>query len=216
MVHRKIEKSLNLRLVQIHRQYPVRAGGAEDVGDELHRYRHSRSVLAILAGIAVIGQHRGDPRRRRSPERVDHDQQLDQVLIDGCGGWLHDEDVGAADVLVDLERDLGVGKPPQPRLAHLHAEKRRNVAGESGMGAARKHLQFAEPDRHEGITHVTWQPYRPPSRSARRGQPSAWPGNRSSRAWAPERRLAGAEGFEPSNTGSKVPRLTAWPRPTVP
>ncbi len=28
-------------------------------------------------------------------------------------------------------------------------------------------------------------------------------------------RLAGAEGFEPSNTGSKVPRLTAWPRPIV-
>jgi hypothetical protein len=27
--------------------------------------------------------------------------------------------------------------------------------------------------------------------------------------------MAGAEGFEPSNTGSKVPRLTAWPRPTV-
>src|SRR5581483_5372517 len=25
--------------------------------------------------------------------------------------------------------------------------------------------------------------------------------------------VAGAEGFEPSNTGSKVPRLTAWPRP---
>ena len=25
--------------------------------------------------------------------------------------------------------------------------------------------------------------------------------------------LVGAEGFEPSNTGSKVPRLTAWPRP---
>ena len=32
---------------------------------------------------------------------------------------------------------------------------------------------------------------------------------------AQNRRLAGAEGFEPSNTGSKVPRLTAWPRPTV-
>src|SRR5262245_45601503 len=25
--------------------------------------------------------------------------------------------------------------------------------------------------------------------------------------------LVGAEGFEPSNTGSKDPRLTAWPRP---
>src|SRR6185295_17829893 len=26
-------------------------------------------------------------------------------------------------------------------------------------------------------------------------------------------KVVGAEGFEPSNTGSKVPRLTAWPRP---
>ena len=28
--------------------------------------------------------------------------------------------------------------------------------------------------------------------------------------------LVGAEGFEPSNTGSKDPRLTAWPRPITP
>ena len=27
--------------------------------------------------------------------------------------------------------------------------------------------------------------------------------------------VVGAEGFEPSNTGSKVPRLTAWPRPII-
>ena len=31
---------------------------------------------------------------------------------------------------------------------------------------------------------------------------------------AGERRLVGAEGFEPSNTGSKDPRLTTWPRPS--
>ena len=30
------------------------------------------------------------------------------------------------------------------------------------------------------------------------------------------RQLVGAEGFEPSNTGSKDPRLTAWPRPITP
>ena len=30
---------------------------------------------------------------------------------------------------------------------------------------------------------------------------------------ASTRHLAGAEGFEPSNTGFKAPRLTAWPRP---
>src|SRR5690606_41718626 len=27
--------------------------------------------------------------------------------------------------------------------------------------------------------------------------------------------VVGAEGFEPSNTGFKVPRLTAWPRPSI-
>src|ERR1051326_6998028 len=27
--------------------------------------------------------------------------------------------------------------------------------------------------------------------------------------------LVGAGGFEPPNTGSKVPRLTAWPRPRI-
>ena len=30
------------------------------------------------------------------------------------------------------------------------------------------------------------------------------------------RKLVGAEGFEPSNTGSKGRRLTAWPRPNTP
>ena len=38
---------------------------------------------------------------------------------------------------------------------------------------------------------------------------------RGAAAAPPPRGLAGAEGFEPSNTGSKVPRLTAWPRPIV-
>src|SRR5215213_10177780 len=54
------------------------------------------------------------------------------------------------------------------------------------MGAAREDLQFTKTGRrHYGITNHL--------------QPRAM--------------LAGAEGFEPSNTGSKVPRLTAWPRP---
>src|SRR5687768_14349218 len=53
------------------------------------------------------------------------------------------------------------------------------------MRAAREKLQFPESGGHKRIPHQL-QPH-----------------------W-----LAGAEGFEPSNTGSKVPRLTAWPRPT--
>src|SRR6185503_2383472 len=100
---------------------------------------------------------------------------------------LHDEDVGAPDVLVDLERHFRVGKPAEARLANRNPEKRGDVAREPRVRTSGEHLQFAEPGCHERITHHHLQP----------------------------RDLAGAEGFEPSNTGSKVPRLTAWPRPTV-
>src|SRR5438477_10917971 len=64
---------------------------------------------------------------------------------------LHDEDVGAADVLVDLKRDLRVRKPPQPRLPDRHAEKLRDLARQFRMGAAREYFQLAEPGRHERI-----------------------------------------------------------------
>ena len=108
MVDRNVEEPLNLRLVQIHRQHAVRARRAEHVGDQLGRNRHARLVLPILPRVTVIRQHRRDARRRRAAERVDHDHQLHEVLVDRRSrrrtGRLDDEHVGAADVLVDLER----------------------------------------------------------------------------------------------------------------
>ncbi len=167
---------------------------AQHVGHEFRRNRDARLVLAILPCVAVIRQHRRDARGRRPAERVDHDRQLDQVIVDAAGdapvrvahgaGRLHDEHVGAADVLVDLKRDLRIRKPPQPRLPDRHAEKLRDLARQFRMGAAREDFQLAEPGRHERI-----------------------------QCCPTPTRMAGAEGFEPSNTGSKVPRLTAWPRP---
>ncbi len=89
---------------------------------------YARLVLAVLPGIAVIRNHRGDARRRRPAERVDHDQHLHQVLIDRVAGRLHDEHVGAADVLVDLERDLGVGEPSQPGLPERRCRATRQIS----------------------------------------------------------------------------------------
>src|SRR6185437_15600478 len=43
-------------------------------------------------------------------ERVDHDQQLHQVVVGRRAGRLHDEAVHAPDVLVDLDVDLTVGE----------------------------------------------------------------------------------------------------------
>src|SRR5436190_3190190 len=67
-------------------------------------------------------------------------------------GRLDDEDVGAADVLVDLKRDLRIRKPPQPRLTRRDAEELRDLAHQIRMRAARKDFEIAEPRRgHERI-----------------------------------------------------------------
>ena len=158
VVHRDVEEALDLRLVQVHRQHAVRAGGAQDVRHELGRDRHARLVLAILARVAVIRDHRRDARRGRAPERVDHHQQLHDVLVDGRAGRLHDEDVGAADVLLDLERHLGVGEPAELRLPHLDPEHVRDAAGQFRMCAAREdlHVRARQSARHVPVTMAGW------------------------------------------------------------
>ena len=118
------------------------AGRAQQVRHELGRDRHPRLVLPVLPRVAVVRDHRRDARRRRAPERVDHDAQLDQVLVDRPARRLHDEHVGAADVLVDLERDLRVRKAVQPGLPERHAQEFRDLPRQLRVRAARKQLQL--------------------------------------------------------------------------
>ncbi len=64
------------------------------------------------------------------------------MLVDRRARGLHDEDIRAANVLVDLKRDLGVGKTQQPRLPKLHAEELADLGGERPMRTARKQFQL--------------------------------------------------------------------------
>jgi len=113
-----VEEALDLVGVQVHGEHARDTHRLQQVGHDLGRDRHARLVLAVLPGVAVIRNDRRDARRRRAAERVDHDHQLHQVLIDrpgrGRGSRLNDEHILAADVLVDLERHFSVGKAPQP------------------------------------------------------------------------------------------------------
>jgi len=136
MIDRDIKEPLNLRLVQIHRQHAIGARGAEQVRNQLRRDRHPRLVLAVLPRVSVVRDNRRDSRCRRPAERVDHDQQLHQVLVDRVRRRLDDEYVGAANVLVDLKRDLAVGKPAQTRLPQRDPEAIGDLLGQLLMGAA--------------------------------------------------------------------------------
>ena len=132
MVHRDVEKSLNLRLVQIHRQHPIGPGRTEQIRDQLRRDRHPRLVLPILPRVPVVRNHRRDARGRGPPERVDHDQQFHQVLVHRIRGRLDDEDVRPANVFVYLKRNFAIRKPAQTRLSERDAETLCNLPGQTG------------------------------------------------------------------------------------
>ena len=105
-----LKKSLDLTRVQVHRQDPVRPRGREQVRHQLRRDRDARLVFAILPRIPVVRDDRRDPRRRRALERVDHDQQLHDVVVHRAARRLDDEDILPAHILQDLEVELAVAE----------------------------------------------------------------------------------------------------------
>jgi hypothetical protein len=93
VVHRNIEKPLNLTGMQIHGDDPVGAGGGQQVRHQFGADGHPGGDFFILAGVPEIGNHRGDPLGRRSLEGIDHQQQFHQVVVDGLTGGLDDKNI---------------------------------------------------------------------------------------------------------------------------
>ena len=63
-------------------------------------------------------------------ERVDHDQEFHDRLVDRVVGRLDEEDVLLADVLQDLDEDVLVGELEDLQLARLGAEIAADLPGE--------------------------------------------------------------------------------------
>ena len=81
VVDRDVEEALNLGRVQVHGQHPLDPGSGHHVRDQLGRDRCPRLGAPVLARIAKIGHHCRDPRRRRPPQGVRHDQKFHQVVV---------------------------------------------------------------------------------------------------------------------------------------
>ena len=133
-----VEEALDLPGVQVHAEDAVRAGGRDEVGDELRRDRRARTHLPVLPGVAVVGNHGRDAASGRALERVRHHQQLHQVVVGGSGSRLQDEDVLPADVLEELDAGLTVAEGPYLGLADLDAEVGGHVLREAGSRIARE------------------------------------------------------------------------------
>ena len=74
-------------------------------------------------------------------ERVDHQQQLEQVALDRSAGRLHHEDVGAAHVLLNLDVDLAVGELLHVGGAERAAQTGADLLRQGPVGVPREDLE---------------------------------------------------------------------------
>ena len=112
IIGRNVEEALDLPGVQVERHHAVDAGLGDHIGHQLGRNRRARTDLAVLPGVAEIGDHRRDAARGRPAQRIGDDQQFHQMVVGRKRRRLDDEGVRAADVFVDLDEDFHVGETP--------------------------------------------------------------------------------------------------------
>ena len=74
MIHGDIEEALDLRRMQVTEQSAIGACGGKQIGNELGADGDARAILAVLAGVPVVGHHHRDSGRRGALECVNHYQ----------------------------------------------------------------------------------------------------------------------------------------------
>ncbi len=97
--------------MEIHGQYPVGTGYGDQIGNQLGGNRGPWAGLAILTGIAVIGDNSRYPAGRTAPQGIERDQQFHQVVIGRERGRLQDENILATHILQNFNEHLHIGKP---------------------------------------------------------------------------------------------------------
>src|SRR5690606_31770503 len=133
---RNIEETLDLPGMKVDRQNTIGTCLCDQVGDQLCGNRSARTGLPVLPRVPEVRDHRRDALGGGAAAGVDPDQQLHQVIVGGIAGRLQQEEVFAADVLVNLDEDLFVGKPPNAGVGQRDVQVLGDRAGERQVGIA--------------------------------------------------------------------------------
>ena len=151
MIHRNVEKPLQLLRMQVHGEQTIHPGGGDKVGHELGRDRHARLVFAVLTRVAKKRNDRRDPRGTGAACRIDQDEQFHQVMVRRRTCRLDDEDITAAHVLVDLDERFAVRKRTHRGIAQGHADVIRNGFGQFRMCCPREEPHFCFAVIHDAV-----------------------------------------------------------------
>ena len=148
------------------RQHAIGAGARDQIGHQLGGNRHPAFVLAILPGIAVVGNDGGDSLGAGPFETVDDHQQFHQTVVDRRTGGLHQKDVAAADILFDLAVDFAIGKVADRDRSDGQAQIAADLSRQIGIRATAENFEIVhvlivpgKPARRaESSCAVVWKP----------------------------------------------------------
>ena len=110
--------------MQSQRHDAVRPGGADEICHQLGGDGVARLGLAVLPGIAEIGDHGGDAVGGGAAHGVDQDEQFHEIVVHRRAGALHDEAARAAHAFLQGNARLAVAE-----FAHRAAPGREPQAG---------------------------------------------------------------------------------------
>jgi len=142
IVHGNVKEALDLGCVQVHRQNTVCTGGLDHIRNELGGDGVAALGLAVLTGVAEVGDDGGDAACGGAAACVDHDQQLHQVVVDGLAGGLHQEYVAAADGLVDRDGDLAVSEGRYRAVAEREPQLAADALSERAVCVCAEHFDI--------------------------------------------------------------------------
>ena len=111
-------------------------------GDTL-KERGAKRVLAacshaILTRVGVVWDNRCNAVRRCTLARICENQQFHEVVVDGKARRLDDEDILAANALLDHHLDLAVVELSDESLAERYADTFRNILCQLWIGIPRQ------------------------------------------------------------------------------
>ena len=143
LVERDVEEALDLVRVQVEREHAVGTGGGDEVRHEARGDRHAGLVLAVLARVAVVGDHGGDARGAAALERVHDDEQLHVRLVRRGAAALDHEHVAPAHALLHLAERLAVREVLDVDLVERLAEVARHLLRERQVRRSGEHHEIA-------------------------------------------------------------------------
>ena len=133
MIHRDVEESLNLPGVEFNGKDAGGTGRSDEIGYQLGSDGCPGRNLAVLPGIAIVGNDSGDSLGRGSLERVDENQQLHQILIHGPADRLYDKNIHAPYTFVNIDIDLAIAEPSHQCIAEINPKNPSNSPGKLGI-----------------------------------------------------------------------------------